>query len=133
MAAKQPKTLREALLSRLRLALQSEDGGKMSGTVEGDETFIGGKARNMSIAKKKRLGVTMGRSMAGKVAILGLVERHGKDGHSVVRLQGLDGRKKHHLQENARHAMRFALALRGILNKRLTYTALIGSELPQTC
>ena len=30
-------------------------------------------------------------------------------------------------------AMRFALALRGIIGKRLTYTALTGSELPQTC
>ena len=30
-------------------------------------------------------------------------------------------------------AMRFVLALKGILNKRLTYTALTGSELPQTC
>ena len=29
--------------------------------------------------------------------------------------------------------MRFALALKGILGKRLTYTALIGSELPETC
>lgn len=29
--------------------------------------------------------------------------------------------------------MRFALALKGIINKRLTYTALTGSELPQTC
>jgi len=30
-------------------------------------------------------------------------------------------------------AMRFALALKGVLNKRLTYTALTGSELPETC
>src|SRR5205085_8154886 len=30
-------------------------------------------------------------------------------------------------------AMRFALALKGIINKRLTYSALTGSELPQTC
>ena len=29
--------------------------------------------------------------------------------------------------------MRFALALKGIIDKRLTYTALTGSELPQTC
>jgi len=29
--------------------------------------------------------------------------------------------------------MRFAFALKGILDKRLTYKALIGSELPQTC
>lgn len=30
-------------------------------------------------------------------------------------------------------AVRFAFALKGILNKRLTYSALTGSELPQTC
>ncbi len=30
-------------------------------------------------------------------------------------------------------ASRFALSLKGIINKRLTYTALTGSELPQTC
>ena len=30
-------------------------------------------------------------------------------------------------------AMRFAQALRGILNKRLTYTAPTGAELSQTC
>jgi hypothetical protein len=30
-------------------------------------------------------------------------------------------------------AMRFALGLKGIINKRLTYTELTGSELPQTC
>jgi transposase-like protein len=30
-------------------------------------------------------------------------------------------------------AMRFVLALKGIIGKRLTYTALTGSELPQTC
>jgi hypothetical protein len=29
--------------------------------------------------------------------------------------------------------MRFALALTGIIGKRLTYSALTGSELPQTC
>ena len=30
-------------------------------------------------------------------------------------------------------ATRFLLALNGICNKRLTYKALTGSELPQTC
>ena len=30
-------------------------------------------------------------------------------------------------------AERFILALKGIINRRLTYKALIGSELPQTC
>src|SRR5438093_13265911 len=40
------------MLSRLRLALQSEAGGKINGVVEVDETFIGGKARNMHAGKK---------------------------------------------------------------------------------
>ena len=30
-------------------------------------------------------------------------------------------------------AERFVLALKGIIGKRLTYTGLTGSELPQTC
>jgi transposase-like protein len=206
------------MLSRLRLALQTEDGGKLGGTVEVDETFIGGRARNMHIAKKKRMGISQGTSMAGKVAIMGLLERHPVKGQSKVRLRGLDGRTKRHLQphvhanvvagatvntdalfsyqgisESFTHnvidhaekyvdgtvhtngmenfwsllkralkgtyvsvepfhlfryldeqafrfneragtdAARFALALRGIIGKRLTYSALTGAEVRQPC
>jgi len=36
------------MLQRIRLAMQSaQGGGKLGGTVEVDETFVGGKARNM--------------------------------------------------------------------------------------
>lgn len=35
------------MLHRLRLALQAEHGGKIGGEVEVDETYIGGKSRNM--------------------------------------------------------------------------------------
>ena len=35
------------MLHRIRLAMQSESGGKLGGDVEVDETYIGGKARNM--------------------------------------------------------------------------------------
>ena len=206
------------MLSRLRLALQAEHGGKLNGEVEADETFIGGKARNMHAAKRKRLGISQSRSMIGKVAVMGLLARHDEDGSSV-RLQVISNRKKHQLEatiganvevgssiytdalrsydrmaargyvhgvidhaetyvsgqihtnglENfwsllkraikgtyvsvepfhlfryldeqsfrfnnrkGSDAMRFALALKGILGRRLTYTALTGSELPQTC
>ena len=41
------------MLPRLRLALQAENGGKIDGDVEVDETFIGGKARNMHAAKRE--------------------------------------------------------------------------------
>src|SRR5258706_9824825 len=35
------------MLQRARLALQGDDGGMLGGEVEVDETFIGGKSRNM--------------------------------------------------------------------------------------
>src|SRR5204862_4083818 len=53
------------MLSRLRLALLAEHGGKLNGEVEADETFIGGKARNMHAAKKRRLQISVRKSMVG--------------------------------------------------------------------
>ena len=40
------------MLQRIRLALQGENGGKLSGEVEVDETFIGGKSRNVHASKR---------------------------------------------------------------------------------
>src|SRR5207247_571348 len=43
------------MLHRIRLAMQDEtSGNKLSGHVEVDETFIGGKARNMHLDKRER-------------------------------------------------------------------------------
>jgi transposase-like protein len=87
------------MLSRLRLALQAEHGGKLNGEIEADESFIGGKARNMHAVKRKRLGISQSRSMIGKVAIMGLLERHRKDdGGSQVRTLVIANRKKHLLE-----------------------------------
>jgi transposase-like protein len=63
-----------------------------------DETFIGGKARNMHATKRRRLGISQSRSMIGKVAVMGLLERHGKDG-SQVRLRVVQNRRKHELDQ----------------------------------
>jgi transposase-like protein len=90
------------MLHRLRLAIQAKSFDKMNGTIEVDETFIGGKARNMHQSKKRRMGITQGRSMAGKVAVMGLLERHPERGMSRVRVFGLDGRQKRHLQTPVR-------------------------------
>jgi len=44
------------MLQRIRLAMQDETtGGKLGGEVEVDETFIGGKARNMHGVRKARI------------------------------------------------------------------------------
>jgi transposase-like protein len=89
------------MLHRIRLAMQDDDGGRLSGTVEVDETYIGGKARNMHKAKRERL--KGGRGMLGKTAVMGLLERHG-DGRSTVRTKVVPGNKALHLEpEVSRH------------------------------
>jgi transposase-like protein len=63
---------------RIRLAMQSGSFLKqMSGHVEVDETFIGGKARNMhrSVKARRLKGAT---GFEGKMAVMGLLERHGE-------------------------------------------------------
>lgn len=81
------------MLHRIRLAMQDATGGKIGGTVEMDETFIGGKARNMHRAKHQR--VIKGTGRIGKVAVMGLLDRHSKDGHSIVRLTIMKNIKRH--------------------------------------
>jgi hypothetical protein len=203
------------MLSRLRLALQADDDEKFSGTVEADETYVGGKVRNMHKARRERFKAAG--HWAGKTAVFGLLERK-TDGTSRVRMRIIKGTKRRellgHIKDHVElgsnlmtdalpsyaslnhlyihqyidhmeryadgavytngienfwallkrairgtyvaiepfhlfryldeqafrfnnrkmtDAMRFALALKGIIGKRLTYTALTGSELPQTC
>jgi transposase-like protein len=83
------------MLHRIRLGLQDTNtGGKLSGEVEVDETFIGGKARNMHAAKRAKK--IQGRGPEGKEIVFGMVERGGKviAGH-------VDTRKKKDLQPQA--------------------------------
>src|SRR5215470_12834454 len=62
------------MLHRIRLAMQDSSIEKFSGRVEADETFIGGRARNMHPHKRARL--QKGRGSIGKVAVMGLLERN---------------------------------------------------------
>jgi transposase-like protein len=87
------------MLQRIRLAMQTKSFNKIGGEVEVDETYIGGKARNMHASKRKELfGGSHRRAYAGKVAVVGLLDRHGNDGTSQVRTAIVAGRKKSHLQ-----------------------------------
>lgn len=75
---------------RIRLALGMDAAEKLSGQVEVDETYIGGKARNMHrsvLAKRVTEFATprTGRNQnIGKVAVMGLLERHGEVRTMVV-------------------------------------------------
>jgi transposase-like protein len=80
------------LLHRIRLAMQAKSFEKLSGHVEVDETFIGGKARFMH--KHDRERKIKGTGGYGKVAVMGLLERHGQVRVHVVenrRRRSLDG------------------------------------------
>src|SRR6266542_6903761 len=64
------------MLQRLRLALQDDFyGSKLGGEVEVDETFIGGKARNMHQSVRARRITGRGKSIHDKTAVVGILER----------------------------------------------------------
>lgn len=80
------------MLHRVRLAMQDDvTGGKLGGEVEVDETFIGGKARNMHAGK--RAARIKGRGPEGKAIVAAVLERGGK-----VRAKGVEKLKKADLQ-----------------------------------
>ena len=82
------------MLHRIRLAMQSRSFEMLSGTVEVDETYIGGKARNMKqgSASKRRKTVGRGRS-TDKTVVMGMIERGGK-----IRAHVVDDIKRRTLQ-----------------------------------
>jgi transposase-like protein len=67
---------------RIRLALGMPAEDQLSGEVEVDETFIGGKARNMHVdVRERRITGTGGKD---KTAVMGILERGGKVRTKVV-------------------------------------------------
>ena len=79
------------MLQRIRKVLQDTKTGKVGGHVEVDETFIGGKARNMHSAKRRER--IKGRGATGKTVVLGMLQRGGK-----VRATVIEDRDKDTLQ-----------------------------------
>ena len=70
------------MMHRLRFALHTGSFEKLSGQIEVDETFIGGKARNMHVSKRaRRITGTGGK---GKTSVMGILERGGKVRTMVV-------------------------------------------------
>jgi transposase-like protein len=94
---------------RIRLALGMGPGPKFTGEIEADETFIGGKARNMHASKRaRRITGTGGKD---KTAVMGILER-GADGKvSKVRTTVISNRKRKALHAEVRKHVEAGSAL----------------------
>jgi transposase-like protein len=89
---------------RIRHALTMGSIDKLSGEVEADETFIGGKARNMHITKRERR--ITGTGGKDKTIVIGILERGGKVQACVV-----PTRRKGHVQAEIRKHVQAGAAL----------------------
>jgi transposase-like protein len=92
------------LMHRIRFAVHSGSIEKLSGHVEADETFIGGKARNMH-AGKRALRIT-GTGTKDKTPVMGILERGGK-----VRTSVIPNRRKKAIQSEVRKHVEAGSAL----------------------
>ncbi len=93
------------MLHRIRLGLQDEFfGSKLGGEVEVDESFIGGKARNMHASKRQRR--ITGTGGKDKTAVMGILERGGK-----IRTAVIPNRKRKVLQDEVRKHVEAGAAL----------------------
>ena len=61
---------------RIRMAMQTKTFEKLSGKVEADKTYVGGKAENMHKSRRER--VIQGRGTIGKTAVMGILQRKGE-------------------------------------------------------
>jgi len=98
------------MLHRIRLAMQDEHlGSKLGGhgrEVEADETFIGGKARNMHKDVKARRIAGQGQAAKDKIIVMGMLERGGH-----VRTQVIADRQKETLHPVIREHVHAGSAL----------------------
>jgi transposase-like protein len=85
------------MLHRIRLAMQDGSIEKFSGRVEADETFIGGRARNMHADKKMKFQKLRGH--VGKVAVMGLLERNSPQRASRIKLRVVRNVRRSGLQK----------------------------------
>ena len=86
---------------RIRLALQNGTFEKMSGEIEADESYIGGKARNMNAKQRGRARGRIGTGGMGKAIVMGLLERN-KDKASRVKVKHVPNAKRGTVQHEIR-------------------------------
>jgi hypothetical protein len=76
--------------------MQTRTFKKMRGKIEADETFIGGKSRFMHAKERKRRITAPGPK--DKTAVMGLLQRKGKKGHTTVMASVIPDTTRHSVQ-----------------------------------
>jgi transposase-like protein len=71
------------MLHRLRMLMHEDDESPLAGEIEMDETFVGGKAKNMHKAKRAKALKADG-TFKGKTIVVGMLERKGRVKAEVV-------------------------------------------------
>jgi transposase-like protein len=86
------------MLHRIRLAMQTGTFEKLSGVVEADETYVGGKAANMHAYKLTQLKARglVRAGTEGKAIIAGLLERHS----GKARVKVMPNVRAYHIRTN---------------------------------
>jgi transposase-like protein len=105
------------MMHRIRKAMHEDVSDTLGGEVEVDETFIGGKARNMHVGKRQRRITGTGGS--GKAVAFGLLERGGK-----VRTMHIPDRQKETVQPQIKRHVQAGAAL--YTDEMLGYRGLAG-------
>lgn len=85
---------------RIRLALQNGTFEKLSGEIEADEAYIGGRVRNMHSDRKRKRG--RGTGGVGKAIVMGLLERRSKDKASTVKMRHVPNARRSTVQTEIR-------------------------------
>ncbi len=93
------------MLHRIRLAMEDGTFNKMNGIVEADETYIGGKARNMHKAKRDEVLKDGHAGMVGKAAVMGFIQRSDEPGKSRVRATTIADAKRSTLDPKVRQTV----------------------------
>lgn len=86
------------MLHRVRLSMRTESFKTIVGEIEADETFIGGRAKNMHANKRKAIG----RGWVGKEIVHGLLERTNGDKPSRVDLAVIPNTRTHTIQRRVK-------------------------------
>ena len=105
------------VMHRVRRAMEQGSFMKFSGEIEADESFIGGKARNMHVSKRQRR--ITGTGGKDKTAVMGILERGGK-----VRTMVIPNRRKTAIQAEVKKHVEAGSAL--YTDALLSYDGLAG-------